>query len=89
MENVALHMRIAEYSEREGEPPPRSPLEAFVERYFAACGFGHPAVDLDFLAAQAKAKAPKKKDDDSDDDDDDEGDGGEQKEGEHAPPPPA
>jgi Ca2+-binding EF-hand superfamily protein len=89
MENVAHHMRIAEYTEREGEPPPRSPLEAFVERYFAACGFGHPAVDLDFLAAQAKAKAPKKKDDDSDDDDDDKGDGGEQKEGEPAPPPPA
>lgn len=76
MENVAYHMKIADYTEKEGEPPPRSPLDDFREKYFSAC-FGHPSVDLDFLNAQSKTKPVKKKaeSDDEDDEGEDEGKG--------------
>ena len=92
MENVAHHMKIAEYTEREGEPPPTTLLEGVLEKYFTACGFGHPPVDLDFIANQAKATPSKKKEGDSDDDDDDDDDDEENKEGDKPPndaaPPP-
>lgn len=68
MENVAYHMKIADYTEKEGEPPPRSPLDDFREKYFSAC-FGHPSVDLDFLNAQSKTKPVKKKAESDDEDD--------------------
>ena len=59
MENINYWQKIKEYTDKEGEAPPSSRWERFREKYLRKC-FGHPPVDLEYIASQSKMEQAKR-----------------------------